>query len=56
LAFDLIIRNASLPDGRRGIGIACRAGGIAAIEPGITAAAGQVIDAGGLLARIMQEG
>ncbi|OWJ77855.1 amidohydrolase family protein [Haematobacter genomosp. 1] len=43
--FDTLIRNANLPDGREGIDIAIRAGRIAAVEPGITAEAGQVIDA-----------
>jgi cytosine deaminase len=47
--FDLIIRNANLPDGRTGIDIAVAAGAIAAVEPGITAEAGQVIDASGRL-------
>jgi cytosine deaminase len=47
--FDIIIRNANLPDGRTGIDIAVSAGTIAAIEPGITADAGQVIDATGRL-------
>ncbi|MEC9105341.1 MAG: amidohydrolase family protein, partial [Pseudomonadota bacterium] len=47
--FDLIIRNATLPDGRTGQDIAVREGTIAAVEPGITADAGEVIDAGGLL-------
>lgn len=47
--FDLLIRNATLPDGRRGVDIAVTAGRIAAVEPGIPAEAGEVIDAGGLL-------
>jgi len=45
----MIVRNAALPDGRTGIDIACAAGTIAAIEPGITAEAQQVIDAQGCL-------
>ena len=49
MSFDLIIRNASLPDGQSGIDIACRDGRIAAVEAGITAEAGIVIDAGGQL-------
>lgn len=49
MAFDLIVKNASLPDGRVGQDIAVSAGRIAAVEPGITAEAGQVIDAGGHL-------
>ena len=47
--FDLLIRNATLPDGRKGIDIAVQDGRIAAVEPGISAEAGQVIDAAGLL-------
>lgn len=47
--FDLLIRNATLPDGRSGIDIGVRDGRIAAVEPGIAAEAGEVIDAGGLL-------
>ncbi len=47
--FDLLIRNATLPDTRSGLDIAVRDGRIAAIEPGIAAEAGKVIDAGGLL-------
>ena len=46
---DLIIRNAALPDGRRGVDIACDKGLITAVEPGIDAAAGAVIDADGQL-------
>ncbi|MFV0335094.1 MAG: amidohydrolase family protein [Tropicimonas sp.] len=47
--FDLVIRNATLPDGTTGTDIACAGGLIAAIEPGITAEAAQVIDATGRL-------
>ncbi len=47
--FDLLIRNATLPDGRRGVDIAVTGGRVAAVEPGIAAAAAEVIDAGGLL-------
>ncbi len=47
--FDLIIKNASLPDGRTGMDIACGNGAIAAVEAGITADAREVIDAGGYL-------
>jgi cytosine/creatinine deaminase len=46
---DLIIRNANLPDGRMGIDIAITGGTITAVEPGIAAEAGQVIDATGRL-------
>ena len=49
MSFDLIIRNATLPDGQVGVDIACVDGVIAAVEPGIKAEAGQVIDAGGHL-------
>ncbi len=47
--FDLIVKNANLPDGRRGIDIAMAKGTIAAVEPGITAAARETIDATGRL-------
>ncbi len=47
--FDLIIKNASLPDGRTGLDIACAGGLIKAVEAGITAEAGEVIDAQGWL-------
>lgn len=47
--FDLIIKNASLPDGRTGIDIACQDGVITAVETGITAEAAEVIDANGYL-------
>ncbi|MCC7321393.1 MAG: amidohydrolase family protein [Rubellimicrobium sp.] len=47
--FDLIVRNGNLPDGREGVDIAIRGGTIAAVERGITAEAGEVIDATGRL-------
>ncbi len=47
--FDLLVKNATLPDGRTGIDIACQGGRIAAVESGITAEAGQTIDAKGYL-------
>lgn len=47
--FDLVIRNATLPDGRAGVDIAVRDGRIAALEPMLAAEAGEVIDAGGRL-------
>ncbi len=47
--FDLIVKNATLPDGRAGMDIACMDGTIAAVEPGITAQAHEVIDAAGYL-------
>ncbi len=49
MSFDLIIQNASLPDGRSNIDIACKDGKIAAVETGISAPAGIAIDAGGQL-------
>ncbi|MFK5997703.1 MAG: amidohydrolase family protein [Rhodobacterales bacterium] len=42
---DLLIKNATLPDGQIGVDIACKGGKIIAVETGITAEAGQVIDA-----------
>lgn len=45
MTFDLIIRNANLPDGRRGMDIACGDGSIVAIEKAIAADAGREIDA-----------
>ena len=47
--FDLIIRNATLPDGRKGQDVAVAAGRIAAIEPQIGAQAKRTIDARGYL-------
>lgn len=47
--FDLIIKNANLPDGRTGQDIACKDGKIATVEAGIAAEAKQTIDAGGRL-------
>lgn len=49
MAFDLILRDATLPDGRKTMDVAISGGRIAAIERGIEAEAGQVIDAGGRL-------
>ncbi|KZM48751.1 amidohydrolase family protein [Labrenzia sp. OB1] len=49
MSFDLLVRNANLPDGRTGIDIACWDGRIAAVEQDITAEAKETIDAGGLL-------
>ncbi|MDQ3560491.1 MAG: amidohydrolase family protein, partial [Pseudomonadota bacterium] len=48
-AIDLLVRGANLPDGRTGMDIACAGGKIAAIQPGISAEAGRVIDTGGRL-------
>ena len=49
MAFDLLIRNAALPDGRKGQDIGVADGRIAAIAPAIEAEAGETIDAGGRL-------
>ncbi|OJJ10374.1 cytosine deaminase [Alphaproteobacteria bacterium AO1-B] len=49
MSFDLLVKNANLPDGRTGIDIACKDGRIAAVEANISAEAGEVIDAGGKL-------
>jgi len=47
--FDLIIRNATLPDGRKNLDVAVVAGRIAAIGARVEAEAQNVIDAGGRL-------
>jgi cytosine/creatinine deaminase len=47
--FDLILKNAALPDGRSGIDIACKAGKIAAVEANITSEATEILDAQGYL-------
>ncbi len=47
--FDLILRQCALPDGRRGIDIGIRDGRIVAVEAGLTAAAGEIIDVAGQL-------
>ena len=47
--FDLILKNAALPDGRTGLDIACREGKIFAIERGINAQADKTVDANGWL-------
>ncbi|MDR6954655.1 cytosine deaminase [Ancylobacter sp. 3268] len=49
MSLDLLVRNARLPDGRSGLDIACEGGRIVAVEAGIEAEAGRVIDAGGRL-------
>ena len=49
MTLDLIVRNATLPDGRTGMDIAIAGGRIAAVEPGIPAAAATELDAGGRL-------
>lgn len=47
--FDLIVRNATLADGQTGIDVGCKGGLVAAVEKGITAEAGEIIDAQGYL-------
>ena len=47
--FDLILKNATLPDGRTGLDLACKDGKISAVEPGIAADAGEMVDARGCL-------
>lgn len=46
---DLIVRNATLPDGRTGMDVACKHGVITAVEAGIGGEAEVTIDAGGWL-------
>lgn len=47
--FDLVVRNANVPDGREGIDIAVRDGRVVAVEHGIAGAAKTEIDATGRL-------
>jgi len=47
--FDLILRQCALPDGRAGIDIGIRDGRIVAVEAGLAATAGEVIDVAGQL-------
>jgi cytosine deaminase len=49
MAFDLIFRNVTLPEGRKGQDVAIAAGRIVAIEPAIKAEAPQSIDGRGYL-------
>ncbi|TCU29447.1 cytosine deaminase [Rhizobium azibense] len=49
MPFDLLIKNANLPDDRIGMDIAVTGGKIVAVESDITGQAGRVIDAGGRL-------
>ncbi len=49
MSLDLLIRNASLPDGRKGQDIAARDGRIVAIAPAIAAEARETLDARGRL-------
>ena len=45
MSFDLIVKNANLPNGRKGQDIAVRAGRIVAVEANINGEAGKIIDA-----------
>jgi cytosine deaminase len=47
--FDLLLKNANLPDGQTGVDIGCVNGMIVAVEHGINAGAAEVIDADGYL-------
>ena len=47
--FELLVKNANLPDGRIGIDIGCERGTITAVEAGITAEAKETVDATGWL-------
>ncbi len=47
--FDLIVKGATLPDGRTGLDIAVRDGRIAAVERGIAGEARRTIDAASML-------
>ncbi|MET0744548.1 MAG: amidohydrolase family protein, partial [Microvirga sp.] len=49
MSLDLLVRNATLPDGRGGLDIAVRNGRIEAVEPAIPAEARRTIDASGYL-------
>jgi cytosine deaminase len=49
MTFDLLVRNATLPDGRRGLDIAARDGRIVDIAPAIGAPARETLDANGRL-------
>src|SRR3712207_6386285 len=49
MTFDLLVKNATLPDGREGLDIAIAGGRIVAVERAIAGEAAQSIDAGGQL-------
>ncbi|MEM8648020.1 MAG: hypothetical protein AAGF86_16960, partial [Pseudomonadota bacterium] len=49
MSFELIIRGATLPDGRSGLDIAARDGRIVTVEPNLEAEAVTVIEAEGML-------
>ena len=46
---DLLIKNASLPDGRTGMSVAVQGGRITAVQPALNAPANEVVDAAGYL-------
>ncbi|WP_088280644.1 amidohydrolase family protein [Ideonella sp. A 288] len=46
---DLLVTNATLPDGRRGMSVAVRGGRIVEVRPGLSAPAHDTVDAQGLL-------
>ncbi|MBI2750585.1 MAG: amidohydrolase family protein [Burkholderiales bacterium] len=46
---DLLVHNATLPDGRTNMSVAVQAGRIVEVTPGLQAAAAETLDAGGLL-------
>lgn len=46
---DLLFRDATLPDGRTGLDVACADGRIAAVGPNLPGEAGRVVEAGGRL-------
>jgi cytosine deaminase len=46
---DLLVTNATLPDGRSGMSVAVQGGRIAEVTPGLQAPSHEVVDAGGLL-------
>jgi len=56
MAFDLLLRNANLPDGRTGIDIGVACGRIVAIGADLPAEAGETIDASKLVVAAEAEG
>lgn len=46
---DLLVTNATLPDGRTGMGVAVQGGRIVEVTPGLQAPAAETVDAGGYL-------
>jgi cytosine/creatinine deaminase len=49
MMLDLLVTNATLPDGRTGMSVAVQAGRIAEVTPGLSAPAAETVDAGGQL-------